>query len=66
MYLRIASLAVLFFGALPLSAVAQTSPYPDGYVIWQSNRQDSRFEVYRARADGSSVTRLTKSGGSDT
>jgi hypothetical protein len=63
MYLRTASLALLCLGALPLSASAQTSAYPDGYVIWQSNRQDSRFEVYRARADGSSVTRLTKSGG---
>jgi MYXO-CTERM domain-containing protein len=42
----------------PLSA----APPADGWVVWQSNRADSRFEVYRARADGSEVTRMTTCG----
>jgi hypothetical protein len=61
---RIFSFAALLVSVTSLSAFAQTSAYPDGYVIWQSDREDSRSEVYRARADGSEVTRLTKSGGS--
>jgi hypothetical protein len=36
----------------------------DGWVIWQSYRADSRSETYRARADGSEVTRLTQQGSS--
>ena len=36
--------------------------YPEGYVIWQSNRLDAHHDIYRARADGSEVTRLTTAG----
>ncbi len=46
---------------LPRSASAV--PPADGWVIWQSNRQDARHEVYRARADGSEITRMTQTGG---
>lgn len=63
-YPKLSLLILLGLGALPLSASAQGLAYPDGYVLWQSNRQDSRNEVYRARADGSQVTRLTFSGAS--
>jgi MYXO-CTERM domain-containing protein len=54
----------LVLSVLPAIALAQDLPYPDGYVLWQSYRKDSRAEVYRARADGSEVTRMTSTGGS--
>ena len=61
---RSLTVAFFFLAALPCPALAQSSsPAPDGYVVWQSNRQDSRHEIYRARADGSAVTRMTTGGG---
>ena len=53
-----ASLALITL-ARPASAV----PPADGWLVWQSNRQDARSEVYRAHADGTEVVRLTKMGG---
>jgi MYXO-CTERM domain-containing protein len=35
----------------------------DGLVIWESTRAEGRGEVYRARADGSEVIRLTRNTG---
>jgi MYXO-CTERM domain-containing protein len=35
----------------------------DGWVAWQSNRQDGRVEIYIAHADGTEVRRLTYKGG---
>ena len=56
-------LAALFL-FLPLVSPGslQAAPPTDGWVVWQSNRADSRFEVYRARADGSEVTHMTTTG----
>jgi hypothetical protein len=51
-------LALLSF----LPSRLQAAPPADGWVVWQSNRLDSRTEVYLARADGTGVTRLTKTG----
>jgi hypothetical protein len=53
-------LAFLTLAPLPRAAHAEVPT--DGWIVWQSIRQDSRFEVYRARADGSEVTRLTTTG----
>jgi hypothetical protein len=53
------SLLVCLLLARPVQAAAPA----DGWVIWQSNRQDARHEIYRAHADGSEVARLTRSGG---
>jgi MYXO-CTERM domain-containing protein len=44
----------------PRALPAQTPA--DAWVIWQSSRSDSRTETYRARADGTEVTRLTTTG----
>jgi MYXO-CTERM domain-containing protein len=55
-------LLLLFAGTVPARPAAAASA-PDGYVLWQSNRLDARNEVYRARADGSEVTRMTQTGG---
>jgi len=35
---------------------------PDGWILWQSTRLDSQQDTYRARADGSEVTRMTTQG----
>jgi hypothetical protein len=53
--------ALCFLLALP--SLASATPPADGWIVWQSNRADSRAEVFRARADGSAVTRLTTTGG---
>ena len=57
------SVALSLLGVLMLPRPALAVPPADGWVIWQSNRQDARHEVYRARADGSEVTRMTQTGG---
>ena len=58
---RLAVLALAFVSVgVPLAARAQ--PPADGWVVWQSIRKDGRFEVYRAKADGSDVTRMTTIG----
>src|SRR5437762_11389676 len=51
-----AALAVL------ISTSAHAAPPADGLVIWQSTREDGRNEIYRAHADGTEVTRLTRTG----
>ena len=57
-------LAALFlFLPLVFPGPLHAAPPADGWVVWQSNRADSRFEVYRARADGSEVKRMTTTGG---
>jgi hypothetical protein len=57
------AVALSLLGVLMLPRPALAVPPSDGWVIWQSNRQDARHEVYRARADGSEVTRMTQTGG---
>jgi hypothetical protein len=36
---------------------------PDGWVVFASDREDGRHEIYRMKADGSEVVRLTFLGG---
>jgi MYXO-CTERM domain-containing protein len=60
MYSRTA--AFLSIVVLSPSAASAAAP-PDGWLLWQSTRSDSRSEVYRARADGSEVTRMTTNTG---
>jgi hypothetical protein len=50
-------LAVL---AVPGSVSAQ--PPADGWVVWESTREEGRTELYIGRADGTEVKRLTRSG----
>lgn len=60
MFLRpqlIALAAVLF------AAPAWAEVPADGWLVWSSLRQGGRHEVYRARADGTEITQLTKTGG---
>jgi hypothetical protein len=57
------SAALSLLVVLVLSRSASAVAPADGWVVWQSNRQDARHEVYRARADGSEVTRMTQTGG---
>lgn len=42
-----------------LEVRADDTPPSDGWVVWESNRQDGRMEIYVAKADGSGVKRLT-------
>src|SRR5688572_14023782 len=42
----------------PLSAQAPA----DGWVIWESTREEGRPELYLGRADGTEVKRLTRAG----
>jgi len=47
-----------------LSVPVQAADVPaNGWVVWASNRKDSRHEIYLMKADGTGVTRLTFSGG---
>jgi MYXO-CTERM domain-containing protein len=55
----------LFLSAIALSLLtgpARAQAPADGWVVWQSTRQEGRFEIYRAHADGSEVTRMTTTG----
>jgi len=56
--MRFKTAGVVFF-VLQLPSPAFAAPPADGWILWQSNRADSRAEIYRARTDGSQVTRLT-------
>lgn len=48
---------------LGLLAAASAAAAPaDGWIVWASNREDGRHEIYLAKADGSGVRRLTHSG----
>ena len=53
----------LVLGLVGLAGSAEATAPADGWVVWQSTREDGRGEVYRARADGSQVVRLTTTGG---
>ena len=57
---RLSLLVVSFLITISRSAGAEVPA--DGWVAWSSTRQEGRFEVYRAKADGSEVTRLTTIG----
>lgn len=57
------SAALLFLVVFVLPGSVWALAPADGWVVWQSNRLDARHEVYRARADGSEVTRMTNTGG---
>jgi MYXO-CTERM domain-containing protein len=48
--------------SLSLVPTARAEVPADGWVVWQSIRQDGRFEIYRAKADGTDVTRMTTTG----
>jgi len=54
--------ALVSLAALLAAAPALAQAPADGWVVWQSNRQDSQNEIYLAAADGSGVTRLTTTG----
>jgi Tol biopolymer transport system component len=55
---------VIFPLALVLLAAPGRAEVPaDGWVVFASNREDGRHEIYRMKADGSEVTRLTFLGG---
>jgi hypothetical protein len=58
-------LAALTAAALVLSIPrpARADVPENGWVIWMSNRADGRGEIYRSRADGSEIKRLTDQGG---
>jgi hypothetical protein len=53
------SMLVPSIAADPVRAAAPA----DGWIVWQSTREDGRAEVYRARADGTEVLRLSREGG---
>ena len=57
------SIPLWLLGAFLFPRPVLAVPPADGWVIWQSNRLDARHEIYRARADGSEVTRMTRTGG---
>jgi hypothetical protein len=48
--------------ATPARARAADAP-PDGWVVFGSNREDGRMEIYWARTDGGGGKRLTREGG---
>jgi hypothetical protein len=56
------ALGVLSLTLLPIPVRAADVP-ANGWVVWASNRKDSRHEIYLMKADGTGVTRLTFSGG---
>jgi WD40-like Beta Propeller Repeat len=53
--------ALLLVAAPPSSALADLPA--QGWVVWASNRQDGRHEIYQAREDGTDVRQLTFKGG---
>jgi hypothetical protein len=60
---NVASAVGLVVGLIGLVGSAAAAAPADGWVVWQSTREEGRPEVYRARADGSQVVRLTTAGG---
>ncbi len=55
---------LLLFTLLLLAAPPAQAEIPQqGWVIWQSTRQDGRLEIYLGNVDGSTPTRLTHEGG---
>jgi hypothetical protein len=53
----------LLLGLLVLPAGAGAQAPADGWVIFASTRANGRVEIFRSRADGSEVVRLTDAGG---
>ena len=50
--------------AIAALAVPARAEHPsNGWIVWASNRNDNRHEIYRMKADGSRPTRLTFNGG---
>jgi len=60
--MRVSSL-VLLLVVVGLTAPAGASTPPNGWVVWASNRQDGRHEIYLMKSDGTAVKRLTTKGG---
>jgi hypothetical protein len=60
--LRVFLISLLFQLAAP-SATARAELPPQGWIVWASNRQGGRHEIYQARQDGTDVKRLTFEGG---
>jgi len=48
---------------LGLALPARASTPTNGWVVWASDRMDSRHEIYLMKSDGTGVTRLTTQGG---
>jgi hypothetical protein len=48
--------------AIAASSGARAEIPPDGWIVWESNRQDGRRDLYLMKADGSDVKRLTTGG----
>jgi MYXO-CTERM domain-containing protein len=57
------SVKVLLLALFVLPRSAAAAPPANSWLFWQSNRLDARSELYRARADGTEIVRLTKTGG---
>lgn len=55
-------MATLLAALSPVGTARAEAP-ADGWVVWASNRTGGRTEIYRARADGSEVVKLTDTGG---
>jgi len=54
---------VFLLGSALLAAGPARAEHPaDGWIVWASDRQDSRHEIYLMKADGTGVTRLTTTG----
>lgn len=54
---------VLDLQLLPMPLARAGDVPQEGWVVWASTREDGRHEIYRARADGNELLRLTKNGG---
>ena len=54
---------VTILAAILLAAPVRAEVPEDGWVVFASNREDGRHEIYRMKADGSDVVRMTFNGG---
>ncbi|HUU00985.1 MAG TPA: malectin domain-containing carbohydrate-binding protein [Myxococcota bacterium] len=57
-----ALIAALAAGVLFAGAPVRAEHPSNGWIVWASDRQDSRHEIYMMKADGTGVARLTTTG----
>ena len=57
-YFVVVALALAFFHAAPALAEHPSN----GWIVWASDREQDRHEIYMMKADGTGVTRLTTTG----